>query len=314
MITFLTSPKPFVGIDKENQYRAIRNWKLVANNAEIILYGNSDGIDTAAEDLNVKIVKNIKSTKGGIPYFGSIVNHASEFGIFDIQIYLNCDILLGNIDQVINKVTISKFLCIGQRIDLSSNFNIDISPSSLKFNLRSLYTKEKIDLHKPTGIDYFIFRRSMWNHIGEIVIGRGGYDNALLRFCKLNHISIIDCTNMIVALHQFHDYNHVIGNKKSVFLGNDAKNNLKQAGKYSLLTITDSDYIFYNNKLIINKCRGDILRFLELNFKYNYNFVFLSYIIRFIWRILIKLNIINLQTTNLIDLITIYETEVSENE
>ena len=61
MITFLTSPKPFIGIDKENQYTAIKNWKLIADNVEIILYGNSEGIENAANELNVKIVKNIIS-------------------------------------------------------------------------------------------------------------------------------------------------------------------------------------------------------------------------------------------------------------
>ena len=64
MITFLTSPKPFIGIDKENQYRAIKNWKLIADNVEIILYGNSEGIENAANELNVKISYDIV----GLPF------------------------------------------------------------------------------------------------------------------------------------------------------------------------------------------------------------------------------------------------------
>ena len=42
------------------KYSNLKNWKLIADNVEIILYGNSEGIENAANELNVKIVKNIK--------------------------------------------------------------------------------------------------------------------------------------------------------------------------------------------------------------------------------------------------------------
>lgn len=57
MITFLASPKPFKGIAKEQQYRAIRSWLAAAKDVEVILYGDSDGIDEAGLDLGVQVVK-----------------------------------------------------------------------------------------------------------------------------------------------------------------------------------------------------------------------------------------------------------------
>ena len=119
MLTFLSSPKPFIGNDKENQYRAIQSWLMAAEDAEVILYGDSIGIEESGKKLNVKIVKNIQSSPTGVPYFGAIAEHAATHGRYDIQIYLNCDILLDrDILTAIKNINFAEFLIIGQRIDL----------------------------------------------------------------------------------------------------------------------------------------------------------------------------------------------------
>ena len=67
MLTFLSSPKPFRGKDKENQYRAIRNWLNAVDGAEVILYGDSAGIDEAGLELNVNVIKEVESSSSGVP-------------------------------------------------------------------------------------------------------------------------------------------------------------------------------------------------------------------------------------------------------
>ena len=74
MLTFLSSPKPFKGKDKENQYRAITNWLSAADGAEVILYGDSAGIEEAGRELNVKVIKDVESSSLGVPYFGAITD------------------------------------------------------------------------------------------------------------------------------------------------------------------------------------------------------------------------------------------------
>ena len=125
MITFLSSPKPFKGVDRENQYKAINNWKTLSKDVEIILFGDSEGIDEAGQDLGTIVVKDIPVSSNGIPYFESISSYARDLGRFDIQIYLNCDILLGNIFDVLSLVKFENFLIIGQRIDLNEGVDID---------------------------------------------------------------------------------------------------------------------------------------------------------------------------------------------
>ena len=292
MLTFLSSPKPFVGLDKDNQYRAIKCWLLSAENVEVILFGDSYGIDEAGIDLGVKVVKNLEYSNSGIPLFESIVDYAAAYGNYDIQIFINCDILISNIPNVIKNISFTKFLAIGQRIDLASDIIIDTSSYNDIGLVKQLLNEGKSFLHSISGTDYFIFPRGFWYGISRIIPGRGGYDNALLFFCKTHHFPIIDCTFKIIALHQFHNYIHVEGGKNTVFNGIEAKNNKNLAGKYSLIHIGDSDFIFEKNLIKRNYCRGDFLRYLELKLRFEYRLRNFSFLIRILWRILkfLKLN------------------------
>ncbi|MEK7818974.1 MAG: hypothetical protein AAB255_04180 [Bacteroidota bacterium] len=292
MLTFLSSPKPFIGNDKENQYRAIRSWLLAVKGAEVILYGDSEGIEEAGRELNVSIVKNITSSPSGAPYFGAIAEHAGKHGKYDVQVYLNCDILLSGIYKASQVIQFDKFLFIGQRIDLFPGVIVDPHPDEYSHLVKKLFEKNQIKIHEATGIDYFMFTRNMWQGLSQIAIGRGGYDNALLSFCKQNRYPIIDGTLSVIALHQFHDYNHIHGKEEFVFYGSEARQNLLVAGRYSLLTVSDADYILDNYRLIYSACRRDYLRGIELKFRYIKKWQIASLLLRGIWRVLYAVKLV----------------------
>lgn len=286
MLTFLTSPKPFKGVDKENQYRAIKSWILSTEDAEVILYGDSAGIDQAGIDLGVMVVKDITSTEGGLPYFGAIADHAEVNGKYDIQVYINCDILLCNLHEAANVINFPKFLAIGQRIDLAAETFVDQHPEEYKQIINQFVTEGRVQMHETSGIDYFMFPRGLWHGLKQVVVGRGGYDNALLDFCKWQQYPIIDCTLSVIALHQFHDYSHVKGKRNTVFFGADAKQNIEAAGRYSLLSVADADYILDNFQMLDIACRGDYLRRTELKWRYNRKWKKRSLMLRMVWRVL----------------------------
>ena len=288
MITILSSPKPFRGNDKINQYNAISSWKKI-NNAEIILYGDEEGIDEAGDELHVKIFKDVKKSSYGIPLFNSIILHADKTGRYDIQMYINCDIILNDtIFLALNSISFNRFLLIGERMDLSEGYGIDTFHSDYRQEILKLIYDNRISFHGPHGIDYFIFRKGIWDSLPDIIVGRGGYDSALIAHCLRNKIPIIDGTGTIIALHQYHNYNHVKGDFKTVFYGEDAIiNNKAQGGKYAGNWISDSDYYIDNNKLIRWKCRGEKLRSLELFLRHNLNFKTGAFLVRIIRRIII---------------------------
>jgi hypothetical protein len=285
MITFLASPKPFKGIAKEHQHRAIQNWLAAADGAEVILYGDSAGIDEAGDKFGVRVQKQIDGTPSGIPYFGAIAEHAAEHAKHNLQVYLNCDILLNGIQEAITQIPFDQFLLIGQRIDLGEDVVVDPSQDDWIECLKNLSAIGKIRMHAPTGIDYFGFRRGMWRDLPTIIIGRCGYDNALLAYCMRNRIAIVDGTFAVTALHQFHDYGHVEGGQKTVARGSDAMHNIRQAGGLRGATmVSDAGYVLDNSRILHRPCRGDRLRRLELKVRYELGWPNVALGLRLIWR------------------------------
>lgn len=285
MITFLASPKPFNGIAKEHQYRAIRSWQGAGQDVEVILYGDSAGIDKAGGDLGVQVVKQIACAPSGVPYFGAIAGHAAEHGKHDLQVYLNCDILLSGILPAMRRIGFPQFLLIGQRIDLGEGLFVDVAQEGWMRQLTQWAAAGKAKLHGPTGIDYFGFRRGMWQGLPTVVIGRGGYDGALLAHCIRNRIRIVDATFAVTALHQFHDYEHIRGGLTAVIRGSDARHNISQAGgPRSSTLVSDAGYTLKNSLAAPLPRRGDPLRRLELKLRYELGWPNTALALRLIWR------------------------------
>ncbi|MEI6056625.1 MAG: hypothetical protein WCR55_11275 [Lentisphaerota bacterium] len=307
MITFLSSTKAFIGQTAVQQMTAIRSWQALHPDIEIILYGNSPGTDTACQELRIRHVPNIESTEQGIPYFGAIANHADKHARYDVQVYLNCDILLTpHILKAVEGITFSHFLMIGQRIDLSEGVDVDVSNPDIITELDELEKAGRITLHPPAGSDYFVFRRGMWSSLPLIVIGRGGYDNALIAYCLQRRIPIIDATLSVLALHQFHDYAHAAGGVKEVFEGGDSMQNLSFVPMNAIPVLEDANYLLLNNNLSPNKCRKDLLRFNFIKYRYN-NVLLIPDVFRILWLIQIKLGLRHQWEPTLEEVISAYQ-------
>jgi hypothetical protein len=308
VITFLSSPKPFHGADKENQYRAIRSWLAAGDNAEVILYGNSAGIDLAGESLGVRVEKRVGCAPSGLPYFAAIAAHAAEHGKHDLQVYLNCDILLAGLPAAMARTEFDHFLLIGQRIDLGEGVFVDVSQVDWPERLKVLVAEGKACLHLPTGIDYFGFHRGMWKSLPPIVIGRGGYDIALIAHCMRNGIPVIDATFAVAALHQFHDYGHVQGGGLTVWRGADARQNLALAGgAWSATMVSDATYVFKEAAVSRRPCRGDRLRHLELKLRYEKGWTAAAKATRLIWRVLNLFGATRIPQLSLPEMLVSYE-------
>jgi hypothetical protein len=304
LITFLSSPKPFSGISYKNQLNAIQSWLNVHPNAEVILYGDSPGCKEVCALLGIKHVDKIECSPSGVPYFGAIVDHAQKNALHDIQVYLNCDILLTHdILDAVKMVDFPRFLIVGQRIDLDDKVSISFQEDNWRLYVETLIGNGA-KLHAPSGMDYFIFTRGLWEGLKPLVIGRAGYDSALISFCLRRRIPIIDATYMILALHQHHDYCHVNGKKQEITTGVDAKNNQRMHEvEHSAPNVIDATWQIHNGQLIRNNSRGDYLRHFESFLRYEKDLLFLSYVIRAIWRVLTGAGVYKLHQIELSEVI-----------
>lgn len=101
-----------------------------------------------------------------------------------------------------------------------------------------LLTGQRIDiledgskrLHRPSGMDYFVFRRGMFTNLPKVTMGRAYCDNALVAYCLRRDIPVIDASFALRIEHQFHGYGHVAGGRSSVWHGEEAMANKRDNG------------------------------------------------------------------------------------
>ena len=128
--------------------------------------------------------------------------------------------------------------------------------------------KEKVrnqgKIHPATGIDYFIFKRRLWDKIPPFAIGRTVWDQWLLWSAWKSGVKVIDATSVITAIHQNHPYITKNGKNFNPWKTKEAKRNLKLAGGYRhCFTIRDATYIL-TPKGLRRAPKMSVLRRLEL--------------------------------------------------
>lgn len=192
-LAIFTATKPFEGRTGEIQNRSLSNWRDVFLGADFVEF------------------------EGPLVPFGEMVEAMERDTNANWLMYANADILfdkaqvwrlydswMGDLPSVLD----GDFLLTGQRIDIQENG-----------------TRR---LHRPSGMDYFVFRRGMFHDLPRTLMGRAYCDNALVAYCLRRSIQVIDASFALRVEHQFHDYDHVAGGRKRVWKGEEAVSNKRE--------------------------------------------------------------------------------------
>lgn len=246
MLTLFTTAKPFKGLNKIIQTNALRSWRYICPECEIILFGNEEGVPEIATELGICNVPDIKRSENGTPLVSDIFSKVEEISKNHVISYINADIILmSDFLPAIRSIELQKFLIVGQRRDLNLSELIDFENSGWEADLRSQVNETGI-LHPKTGIDYFVFTKGLFEDIPPFAIGRTTWDNWLIGKARYLKTPVIDATEIITAVHQNHDYSHVPNDFTGAWKGSEALRNRKIAGnnrfcdiEHATLRITD---------------------------------------------------------------------------
>ncbi|HVP81195.1 MAG TPA: hypothetical protein VMV04_25170 [Thermodesulfobacteriota bacterium] len=231
MLTLFAVPKQFQGPMDVIQRNAIRSWTLLRPRPEIILFGDEEGTAEAAKEFGVGHVAKIERNEYGTPLVNDLFESAQRLARHEVLCYVNADIILmSDFTEAVRRVVdwVRRFLIIGQRWDTEIKEPLDFS-ADWESNLRSLAIGQG-KLHSPTGIDFFVFSRGIWNEIPPLALGRTTWDNWLIYRARSGRIPVIDATEVVTAVHQDHDYRHVPSNAGDAWKGPEAKRNWELAG------------------------------------------------------------------------------------
>ena len=249
MITIFTTPKDFKNEFEIIQKNAINSWRMLSDDIEIIIMGNSTGAKDMAESIQAVYIKNVPSSENDVPTVSGLFKTAERIARHELLCYINADIILPKnfLDTIcVLKDVKKKILAVGHRWDLEVKEKINFYDPQKENDFWS-YAKAVSKKHAPTGIDYFIFNKNTFKKIPDLVIGRFGWDNWLLWYARRNFVALIDLSLSVFAIHQNHTY--VFKGFKSssaVELSKDGLLN-KNIVKNRTLNLLDTNYVFKND-------------------------------------------------------------------
>src|SRR5579872_5109250 len=201
MITFFSTPKPFRGHIGIIQRNAIRSWKLMHPDSEVILFGDEEGAAEVARDVGARHEPEVDRNSHGTPLLSSLFGRADHFARYDNLCFLNADIILTD-DFLLSwkklKQVRSSFLMVGRRCDVNITEPWDFAEKDWDQKIRSV-ARETGKLRPAQWIDYFAFQRGlMREQILPFAVGRPGYDNWILWKVRSMGIPVVDATQVVL--------------------------------------------------------------------------------------------------------------------
>jgi hypothetical protein len=243
MLTIFTHTKAFKGHVGRIQRKAILQWTRLRPRPEIILFGNREGTAEIAQEFGLRHVPEVNRNEFGTALLSDLFEKAHAMASHNILCYANADMmLLGDFMGAVQQVASwsDRFLMVGRRtnVDLDEP-GICESPDQ-EDRLRALVS-QRGQLAGPAWIDYFVFPRGPFSTIPAFAIGRVRWDNWMLWRTRKIGAALVDATEVVLAVHQNHDYSHHPQGWAGVLEGEEARQNRRLAGR-GFRTIEDATH------------------------------------------------------------------------
>ena len=249
MLTIFSIPKSFSGHINIIQRNAVKSWKRLQPDAEIILLGTGSGAAEICNELGLIHISELDSNENDTPFLNDAFLKAQNIASNDTVCYVNTDIIFT--DKLI--ITIKavrkwndKYLIIGRRSNIEIDNEIDFQNPDWQLQLEET-VKCIGNQATPYFIDYFIFPKGLFNDMPPFLVGRAYWDNWFIWNAIDKKIPVVEATSEILAAHQNHDYSHLPNGREGAYEGEEAKHNADlMGGRVHYYSITDANYVLTN--------------------------------------------------------------------
>jgi hypothetical protein len=247
MVTLFSTPKPFVGHSAVIQRNALKSWKLLHADVEVILFGDEEGAAETARELGIRHVPEVERTAEGTKLLRSFFDPAQRMARHEVLCYLNCDIILT--PDFVKALSLvreehKELLMVGRRWDVDVVEPLNFSEAGWASKIRS-FAMQKGQQRSGGWIDYFAFSRGLYlQQLPAFVIGRVFWDQWLVWKARSARVPLVDASAAVVAIHQNHDYGYHPAGRAGVWSDEWAMRNLELAGgSWHLCTIDDATHL-----------------------------------------------------------------------
>jgi hypothetical protein len=233
MITFFTTSKPFRGHSAIIQRNALKSWKLLHPDVEVILFGNDEGTSEVSREFGLRHEPEVARNAAGLPYMNAMFDRAHEISSYETLCYSNCDIILtSDFPEALGRLQIaaSDFLMIGRRWDIEVTRPLDFLNPQWQQEIRDIALKTN-DRRDAWWIDYFLFGRGLfYKKIPEFVVGRPRWDNWVVWKALSSGARVIDASAAVLAIHQNHGYAAHPKGREGLWADESSQHNIALSG------------------------------------------------------------------------------------
>lgn len=233
MLTLFTCPKAFTNPHTAViQRNAITSWTRLRPRPEIIVFGDEEGIAAICRELGLRHVPELQRNGHGTPLLDDLLAQARRLACYPLLCYVNADIVfLSDFADAVRRVSAyaAPLLMIGQRWGMEVSEVLPFHTPDWEATLRDRVLRRK-EPHGFHAIDYFVFSRSLYAHIPPFALGRFTWDHWLVWHALRVGATVFDATQVVLAVHQNHDYSHHPGGLERMVVGQEVARNTELAG------------------------------------------------------------------------------------
>jgi len=202
-LIFTTSLKP-INVEKISvmQKNSLNSWSKLKIDKKIFVFNKNQSVKDFCSNLDVEIVEDYEcSPNSDIPTWRTMRDYAAKNASDeDVIVWVNGDVMFD--DSLIQTIDASKmfsndFVLVGQKYDWSNFYNLDND-----VNLKEL---QPLELHGEYAIDYFIFKKHLFENLPGFYIARQRFDNFLVGE-SVKKYKAINCTKTLLCIHHRHEY------------------------------------------------------------------------------------------------------------
>lgn len=254
MLTLFACPKPFrdphIALIQRN---AIRSWTLLEPKPAVVLVGEEEGVAEIARELGVLHLPQVACNELGTPLLNDVFSRAEQAAPNQVFCYVNADVIL--MDDFMKSIAVAvaakrRFMLGGRVWNLEITSPLEFQPG-WSGELRKRVAQEGV-LRNPSSCDFFAYTAGLWGDLPPFVVGRCGFDNALMGRARRNWGALIDATDSALGIHQAHDYPAHLGG--AAYNSNrEAEQNREMAGgRFWLLSWSSGTHVVRNGRLVRN--------------------------------------------------------------
>ena len=236
VLTIFTIPKAFRGRFQTIQRNAIQSWLRLEPACEVILLGDDPGTAEVAAELGVRHVPDVACNEYGTPLLNSAFEIAQSLASHRVVCYINADIILTSgflpaLRRIQAHPVLRRraFLMVGRRWLFDLEQPIDFDAVDWGARLRAAVL-ERGTQDVFSAIDYFVFPRGWLKEMPPLAVGRPGWDNWFIYHARARGVPVIDASQVVIAIHQNHDYSHHPQGRQGVYEGAEARLSLELIG------------------------------------------------------------------------------------